>query len=154
MRRRVRLVHVSLRGAVHRIAPPVLLAAWVLVLLGGCAERRYPVEGVVKYRGESEPAKDREGGVVAFTTPDLKYSSTGIIDSDGRFSLTSLDTYKGAPAGRYKVAVVNPHMEPGERARRRRIVDPKYGSSGTTPIEVDVTPNGPNQFEIVVNPGR
>src|SRR5262245_43257058 len=117
----------SLRGPVVRTGQ-VLLAAWGLVLVGGCAERRYPVEGVVKYRGKSEPAKDLAGGTDAITTPDLQYSATGVIGPDVRVRLTGLATRPGAIAGKYKVTVVNPYADPGER-KNRRIADPKYSSS-------------------------
>jgi hypothetical protein len=144
-------MYTSLRGLVPHIGL-VLLATWVLLLSGGCGgERTYPVEGVVKFRGDPNPAKDLAGGTVAFTTLDLTYSSTGVIGTDGRFSLTGLDTRKGALAREYKVSVVNPY---DEETRRPRTVHPKYGSSVTTPIVVEVVPNGPNQFEVVVDSTR
>jgi hypothetical protein len=141
----------GLRGLVRR-ASQILVVAWVTMLIGGCGgERTYPVEGVVKFRGDPNPAKDLAGGSVAFTTLDLTYSTTGVIGSDGRFSLTGLDTRKGALARKYKVMVVNPYDDEG---RRPRSVHPKYGSSVTTPIVVEVVPNGPNQFEVVVDAAR
>lgn len=132
----------------HRGPRHVLLAAGALIAFGGCTgERTYPVEGVVKFKGDGNPAKDLAGGTVAFTTPDLTYSSTAVIGPDGRFSLTGLDTRKGALARKYKVTVVNPY---DDDVRRPRTAHPKYGSSVTTPIVVEVVPEGPNQFEVIV----
>src|SRR4051794_6481135 len=45
------------------------LAACILHLSVGCAqkEQTYPVGGVVKFTGESQPARELAGGNVAFT---------------------------------------------------------------------------------------
>ncbi len=144
-------MHADHRAWIHDIGT-VLIASWLAVVAAGCGEERtYPVEGVVKFKGDDKPARDLAGGTVAFTTLDLTYSTTGVIGPDGRFSLTGLDTRKGALARKYKVQVVNPY---DEEVRRPRTVHPKYGSTVTTPIVVEVVPEGPNRFEVVVETAR
>jgi len=124
------------------------LVTCLLMLAAGCGrESTYPVEGVVKFRGDDQPATDLAGGAVVFTSTDLKESSKGIIGGDGTFRLETLDARDGAMLRKYKVAVIPPVNEGA--ARKSRTVDSRFASPVTSPIEVEIT-KGPNQFEVIV----
>ncbi len=85
-----------------------LLAALSLVATGGCGDgkiSRYPVTGTVMVDGT--PA---EGAQVVFcpasSGPELEnFRPAGFTDSAGKFTLTTIDSADGAPAGPYKVLV-------------------------------------------------
>jgi hypothetical protein len=122
-------------------------ASFLCILAAGCGpEATYPVEGVVKFRGDEKPATDLAGGAVVFTSMDLKESSKGIIGSDGTFRLETLDSRDGAMVRKYKVAVIPPVNDGGGN---RRALDTRFASPVTSPIELEVQ-KGPNHFEVVV----
>jgi hypothetical protein len=85
-----------------------LLAFLGLVALSGCGDgkiSRYPVTGTVMVDG-----KAAEGAQVVFcptsSSPELeKFRPAGFTDSAGKFTLTTIDSTDGAPAGQYKVLV-------------------------------------------------
>jgi hypothetical protein len=64
----------------------------------------YPAEGVVLYKG-----KPAEGARVTFVPVEASkdtYRPSGITDVEGVFKLTTYHTNDGAPAGKYKVAII------------------------------------------------
>jgi hypothetical protein len=90
----------------HRIY--ACLVGLVVLLVGGCGDgkiTRYPVSGTVLVNGQ--PA---EGAQIVFCPvspgPELEnFRPAGFTDSAGKFSLTTIDSTDGAPAGQYKVLV-------------------------------------------------
>jgi hypothetical protein len=131
------------------------LALGVFSLIGaGCgkSEPLYPVSGKVTLN--NAPLK---GGVVTFIPDDSKgnkskFSPTGKIESDGKYSLTT-DGKTGAPAGHYKVIVntQTPGMgmtTPGDPSKPAPLtpqgpqVDPKYSDVAKTPITKEVVASG------------
>jgi hypothetical protein len=82
----------------------------LLLTLAGCGEQPdlppAPVRGKVLFRGVPLP-----GGVIVFT-PDEDFrgrgpQATGLIGSDGRFTLTTAKV-TGAVPGKYRVTVAGP----------------------------------------------
>src|SRR5438094_346185 len=84
----------------------VVLAAAILLAAAGCnSSGPYPVAGRVVY-ADGEAASDLAGAEVIFTSEQLRLSSSGEIDRDGRFVLTMRRKGDGTPAGEYKVVIV------------------------------------------------
>jgi hypothetical protein len=91
-----------------------------VVLLTGCQSDRtkpYPVRGTVVLTN-GQPATDLAGGLVTFTSSDMKTSSIGEIGPDGTFVLSTEKKGNGAIPGTYEVAVSPPIQE--ERSERLR----------------------------------
>jgi len=131
-----------------------LAFAFLLSLVAGCGtqEKAYPVEGIVKFKGDppDQAAKELAGASIAFTTLDAKESATGSIGADGKFTLATnanraSEIQKGAVARKYKVTISN-----GYPLKERR-ADQKYEGFTTTPLEAEVKPGVPNQFEFVID---
>jgi hypothetical protein len=85
-----------------------LFAMAAFVAIGGCGDgkiARYQVSGTVMVDG-----KAAEGAQVVFcpavSGPELEnFRPAGFTDSTGKFTLTTIDSTDGAPAGQYKVLV-------------------------------------------------
>src|SRR5262249_12935685 len=85
-----------------------LLAVVAAGLAAGCGgPHPYPVSGQVVY-DDGEVATDLVGSDVIFTSDELKVSSSGEIDGNGRYTLTMKRKEDGALPGRYKVVIVPP----------------------------------------------
>jgi hypothetical protein len=78
----------------------------------------YPVTGQVLSE-DGQPAADLAGGLVVFSSPELKASATGEIGADGAFRLTTKRPGDGAKPGRYDVTVTAPSPGNSEAAGRR-----------------------------------
>src|SRR5262245_32183270 len=84
--------------------------AWLALLLAavGCGgPRTYPVEGRVVFKEDGTPLR---GGQVLFESVDASQttSSSGIIDDDGYFRLSTFKPGDGAFAGDYRALVTPP----------------------------------------------
>jgi hypothetical protein len=83
--------------------------AVLLAVLAGCSSATglYPVAG--KVLGEDgQPAAGLTGGLVVFSSGELRASATGEIGADGSFRLTTERRHDGAKPGRYEVTVTPP----------------------------------------------
>jgi hypothetical protein len=85
-----------------------LLAGAVAVgLLSGCARSTrkpvFPVRGTVLVNGQ--PAKGAKLFFNPVETDPEALAPFGVADDKGSFSLTTYDSFDGAPAGRYVVVV-------------------------------------------------
>jgi hypothetical protein len=80
----------------RRFTPLMFVA---LVSLAGCGPRLVPVSGTVTM--DNKPVA---GATVIFTSEDGKYTSNGLTDESGNFSLKS-PAGEGAYPGNYKVTV-------------------------------------------------
>jgi hypothetical protein len=89
--------------ATTRVLPIVLV-----LILTGCGKKNgiavYPVKGTVRHAGA--PAAGAKVVLYAIDRQDATIPfPTGIVQSDGSFTLTSYSEGDGAPAGAYNVAV-------------------------------------------------
>jgi hypothetical protein len=102
-----------------------------------------------------QPATELAGGMVTFSSSELKTSSIGEIGPDGTFELTTLKKGDGAIPGTYEVAVSSPMLDEGNTDRRRAKVPsvPHYVCARTS---VTVEPRK-NEIKLAVRkatPGK
>ncbi|HEX5102548.1 MAG TPA: hypothetical protein VFV87_01975 [Pirellulaceae bacterium] len=116
-----------------------LLAA--VVFLAGCGGERLdlvPVSGQITFDG-----KPLKTGAVSFHPVETTgHVPTGIINSDGRYTL-STSYQPGAPPGRYKVVVhaTEPvEVNPGKASPGlpKSIIPTRYNDASTTPLDREV----------------
>ena len=109
--------------------PHRIVLALAVVLLTGCQSDRtkpYPVRGTVMLEN-GQPTADLAGGLVTFTSSEMKTSSIGEIDPDGTFALSTRKKGDGAIPGTYEVAVSPPIQEErSERNRKKAQQVPQY----------------------------
>ena len=128
-----------------------LVVGLALLLLPGCGgggrkEGLAPVTGQITYDGQPVPA-----GHIYFYPVDGKRSSSGSIEADGKYALTSYTSGDGALIGKHKVVIdakepgaplPNPDdpdaFKPGAIKPPARILPAQYYDQATTPLEVDV----------------
>jgi hypothetical protein len=111
------------------------------LLLPGCGNKFYPVEGKVVWADDKSPAKELEGSQVVFESPELKISARGTIGADGGFTMTMINPDDGVPAGTYQVAVIE-ERKPinGDWSRvKPALLDGKYGSLTSSGLTATVT---------------
>lgn len=139
---------------------------------GGGKHKTYPVTGSVTYNGG--PLVD---AIVSFAPEDKKAklpTATDTTDNEGKFSLTTYDYDDGAAAGKFKVVITKsmveaagaddvPDDEHGDddggdasghdsaAAKRSKSMIPEtYSSYNSTPLSVEVTADGPNNFKLEI----
>jgi hypothetical protein len=131
----------------------VVFVALVLIVLGGCAERKYPVVGKVVFK-DGTPLP---GGMIVFSPldPSCHVGARGYIRPDGTFELSTEKEGDGSLQGRYQVLVRPPSQGRGEDDPRRNIslIDLRYTRFETSGIEVEVKP-GRNELTIEVEKPR
>ena len=94
------------------------------------------VEGMVRF-DPFNPADPEQ-------VPDV--SSVGIIDSNGKFKLSTFEKRDGAREGEYKVKVfIIPHHD------GRPVLHPDYEHYIRSPLGATVTADGDNDFEFRVD---
>lgn len=132
------------------------LSVAILILFSatGCGKKYYPVRGEVVFKD----GKPLSGGWVFFqaVNADVKTSSKGEIQPDGKFQLTTETKGDGAPEGQYRVAVKPPL--PAKREGKNLpppLIDPRYESPETSRLEFTVTRDAAhNVFRIEVDRPR
>lgn len=124
----------------------------VAVLAAGCGS-----DGLASVRGrlvypEGQQAKELAGCSVVFegTANGKAVGSTGEVDSEGRFELTTNRAGDGAAVGTNKVAI-NPRWPGGSERPDPLPVLEKYRSTSTSELSVEVKP-GRNDVTIIVEP--
>ncbi|QDU28472.1 hypothetical protein ETAA8_35730 [Anatilimnocola aggregata] len=119
--------------------------------LAGCSSDVHPVEGLVVWKDNQQPASELAGSLIQFELPDLDMSSRGQIKADGSFQLTTHQQNDGAPLGEHIVLIIEvgrqsinggSQLAPGK-------IDTRYASPRTTDLKVTVTP-GKNQPQLEV----
>jgi len=124
--------------------PLLFLTLLTTVALTGCGEKLPPgmpplVPCEIIVMQEDKPL---EGAVVRLQPTDNSSSWTamGRTDSSGKMTVYTMDKYKGAVPGKYKVIVAKTESEAaaGQPVSSFYVVDQQYGSASTTPIEIDV----------------
>ena len=120
----------------------------VLTLTGCGSQTIYPVEGrLVDLDGNPITSPDLVGASVEFECLEAPISSSGTLDADGRFRLTTNRAGDGAHVGRNRVLITPAALDP-ERARPAVILA-KYSRYDTSELEVVVEPKN-NQIELRV----
>jgi len=120
------------------------LCAGAVLALAGCggggAPKLVKVTGKVFYQDKSYP-----GGFVWFIpeSPSGGQAAEGAVEQDGSFTMATPNTGDGVVPGRYKVGLrfTTKGKEPPQGSK-------KYLSPKTTPIAVDVPPEGLTGYEI------
>jgi hypothetical protein len=149
-----RLNHDSLAGSARwaghgRSARFALTLAITILSQQGSGCRRsdmVPVSGRVTFEGRPVPQ-----AVVRFVPESRPMAAAG-TDDDGRYRLTTRRPMDGAYIGRHKV-IVTPWMPgagdtSGVTAEPERPDIPKvFRVPASSPLAVEVTPQGPNQFD-------
>jgi hypothetical protein len=151
-----------------RIHLAILLAN--AVAISGCSGRvaTYPVSGTVRF-DDRQPVRV---GIIEFRCPETGVSARAKLDDRGAFQLGTFAEADGAPAGDYRVVVVqyfnalptkhahtrddhNDHEPDGHDARDQTQepdarVARKFSDYSTFMLTAKVRPDADNQFEFVV----
>lgn len=135
---------------------PILLLLISLTLLAGCSRSAGPtlVEAGGTILVNGAPLADARLEFVKTDTGALSFAQT---DEQGRFALRHSHGRMGAEPGRYRVAVYQPgkllpvpkdwQPQSPDEGPPRGEEKPLKMSDGS-PVEVEVTASGPNEFEI------
>src|SRR5262249_13230360 len=101
-----------------------------------------------------------EGAIVTFqSVPDgnqdgaKSISAVGKVSADGTCHMMTYKPGDGAIAGKHRVAVAPPPMshgphDPRDPTRTTPLVHSRFRRPDTSGLEVTVTPQGPNEFDI------
>jgi hypothetical protein len=171
-----RLQHQSMTSPNSRSALPLReqlirscrASAIVLAILVGCDRSQppsYPVSGSVRF-SDGQPVRF---GIVEFDSREPGPSPRAKLDDHGRFSLGTFAARDGAPAGEYRVIIVQhfdaPPTVPGSRGHSEPTahqssthsdarVASEYADYATSPLRATVKSDGENKFEFVVRHPR
>lgn len=118
----------------------------------GCGSDRpqvFPTQGKVVF-SDGSPVKL---GTVELYSDEHKVSATGTIRNNGMFLLGTFSTDDGAVAGKHRAIVTQ--MVINDTMTKHLLdhgspVDPTYGSYNTSPLEVTILNNGPNEITLTV----
>jgi hypothetical protein len=123
---------------------------FLLAACGGCGNKYHtlPVGGKVLL-ADGKPAA---GVQVTFECEQPVVSATAVTDEQGNFRLGTVQEEDGAPAGKYRVAIVEPDSDDVDHPAPRRI-HAKYGSPETSGLEFTVVPQH-THFEIKLGPAK
>jgi hypothetical protein len=154
----------------------VILSLALTLAVGGCSNRvaTYPVVGTIRF-DDGDPVRI---GVVEFRCADTGQTSRAKLDNTGSFALGTFANKDGAPAGNYRVIVmqyfdvppakhIHTHDAPNDDADTDSIahaahdhdhdhepdarIDPKFSNYSTTPMHATVGPDNDNRFDFVVS---
>lgn len=135
---------------------PILFLAFTVafVLIAGCDSRPpcFPVSGKIKFEDDS-PA---QFGAIEFRSEtEPPAISRGLISKDGSFSAKSPDGRTGLIAGKHKVIIMQIIGSPrggGTIVHHHGLeVATRYNNYKTSGLEIEVTPDGENEFELIVD---
>jgi hypothetical protein len=124
----------------------------VVLLFGvlGCGSRPYPVRGTVTL----EDGTPVTAGTVVFEQRDAAKPSSarGVIQSDGKFELSTQRPGDGVVPGMYRVLVAPP-AQPPDQAPVRPPFDTRYTEFATSGLEYEVKAE-PNDYVIRLAPRK
>jgi hypothetical protein len=123
--------------------------------VSGCGGGLHPVEGTVVWE-DGAPARELAGSHVVFDLPEKQTSARGIVQADGTFRLTTSKPNDGAPAGAYRVAVIEtrkPLGGPDSGASAPGVLDERFYDPTTSGLTATVKP-GPNKVTLTVGRAR
>jgi len=110
----------------------------ILLLLGfavGCGKGHVQQGGTIVFSDDGSPVPL---GTIVFSTPT--FQSQSIIDTQGRFTMSSFGANDGLPPGTYSVAIFGVTEPVGDdpSAPLYSLIDPKYNGASTSGIEITV----------------
>lgn len=124
-----------------------------LLLLAGCgssAPRTYSVTGKVVF----EDGVALQSGLVEFTALEPEISSSGRIEPDGSFRLTTVSEGDGAVAGEHRAIVISSVgdglVAHNHDAKTMRRPAKKFASYQTSGLRFTVKPGEKNHFQVVI----
>ena len=121
----------------------------LLSLLTGCGGPQVAqVTGRVTLADGSVPV----GVYVMFMDDVNKRSPSGIVDTDGRYTLTTEKPGDGAPPGVYKITFGAPSAADSSQPTPPTPFHSKYLSASTSGLEREVKPGQTNEFDFVLDP--
>lgn len=128
-----------------------ILMAAVLTTLAGCGRSdSLPVYQVYEVKGQVLLAdgKPLNGGWIYFVPRgDLPVTPSGVIGSDGTFSLSTGGSGEGAPAGDYKIRVETPQLPPPvPRSKKKPVIPVRYNDEDSSGLVITVRADA-NQLE-------
>lgn len=132
----------------------LILVSLLFGLLLGCdgnAIATYPVSGRVLF-SDGTPVTF---GSVEFYHGEHDLTSRGSIQQDGSFQLGTFEDGDGAPAGEHQAVVTQLIMNgqsgvtPHEHGRH---IDDRFSEYGASNLSYEVSADGENNFEIIVQP--
>ena len=118
----------------------------VIILACGCDSglKTYPTSGHVRFEDGTPVA----AGTIIFQSVEIEVQARANIQNDGTFHLGTETPDDGAVEGKHRV-IVRAQWE-GPDTPPKHPVHPKYRSPHTSNLEYEVTPQGPNEFDITV----
>jgi hypothetical protein len=124
-----------------------------LILLVGCADDgrvpTFQAGGIVRFAD----GKPLPGGAILCESPH-GLAARAMINDDGTFQLGTYESADGAVAGKHRAAIRPPttgDFDPDSgRPSMASLIDDRYLSMDTSGIELEVSADGDNHFEIVV----
>jgi len=130
----------------------IVLLLLLTTTLCACGENEkvptYPVHGQVTFKG----VPVTRGSVIFSSLDPHSTTALGTLDKEGRYSLTTLESEEGAPAGEYVVAVlsVEPPASNSEISTTppKPLVPAKYLSLETSPLRESIRKGSPNEINI------
>lgn len=141
--------HASLRSSSQYCA---LALATMSLLATGCGPARdpnlpptAPAGGTVMYNG-----KPIDHGAITLHPLGKGNPAVGAIDENGNFELSTYTRGDGAVLGQHKVTVDIPPPLDGMHAGAVLKVPKAYTTPETSPITVEITADGKNRLELVV----
>ena len=152
-----------LRSAKSQPCRTGLCALAVLATCAGCGDGRpslFPVHGAVVF-SSGEPVRQ---ATIELVPEGPSPSPRGKTDVDGRFTIGTYGPEDGAPAGEYRVVVLQvmpPRAaelirklgeEHAEHGGKIPVVSLKYSDPQTSNLAYVVKPNNDNQMQLVVEP--
>lgn len=138
-----------------------LVVCWLSPVLG-CGDSKlatYPASGRVAFTdgkplsgGTVELRPVRQQDVDPSAAETGAFCARGLIQPDGAFELSTFAPGDGATEGEH-VALIVPPIPPGRidpTIRPKPVINPRFQNYGTSGLKFTVTPEGPNEFEIIV----
>ena len=136
----------SLYAATRRFMVPACFALALLCSACGPGGRKpvYPVQGEVRVDGLAPAHAQIAFHPVGDAGPDAVHP-VGVVDDQGRFTLTTYKAGDGAPPGEYRVTVAwfLASGRPGDDGPAQNYLPARFGSAETTPLHA-VVEKGPN----------
>jgi hypothetical protein len=120
-----------------------------MVVVGGCGphgRETYPAKGKVHFP-DGNPLP---GGIIIFLSKDKGVQARARIQDDGTFILGTLSESDGAVEGAHRVSIRPQVLDFG--ATPEHPILRKYYSASTSGLEFTVSVDGPNDFDILVEP--
>jgi hypothetical protein len=121
---------------------PSLLAAMLSTLTGCGGSQSLPAYHVYEVKGQVLLANGKPlpgGWIYLVPKGDLPVTPSGVIGSDGSFSIVTGGSGEGAPPGDYKVRVESPQFQPVlTKSARKPIFPIKYTDEDSSGLLVTV----------------